>query len=198
MERNVADAQFLSDGVEPAVKNARDRLTDERDLCAAGNFLGLERAAGIDFPFARLEPAEIDAIDGRRPIRPAGNELRAATREGRRHLHARNLARDRARVVVGQRRRRPAAEPHAALRDIARGNDQEVGAEAADLRHHLLARAAADRDHRDHGRDADDDAEHGERAAQLVQPQRIERGKDGVAELHAACPGRGGSLYKVA
>ena len=44
----------------------------------------------------------------------------------------------------------------------------QVGAQALDLLLDARLRAAADRDHGDHRADADDDAEHGERAAQLV------------------------------
>ena len=187
-ERHIADAQFLPDRIEPAVKIACHSLADQRDLCAARDFLRLEHTAGLDIPFARLEPPEIDAEDAGRPVHAACDQLRAAAHVRRGHLHARHFLHDRGGVVVRERRGRAAAKPHAALRDVARHHDQEVGAEAADLGHYLLAGAAADGDHRDHRRDADDDAEHGQRAAQFMQAQRVERGDDGVEQGHSVAP----------
>jgi hypothetical protein len=67
-----------------------------------------------------------------------------------------------------------------------RRDHKEVRAEAADLRHHLFARAATNRDHCDHRGDADDDAEHGQCTAQLVQAQGVERGRDGITVRHSA------------
>ena len=88
----------------------------------------------------------------------------------------------------------PAPEPRAALRDVAGRDDGEVGAERADLPVDEIARAGADRHHGDHRRDADDDAEHGQEAAQGVAGDGRERGADRFGQPHAtASIGRGAS-----
>jgi hypothetical protein len=82
------------------------------------------------------------------------------------------------------------AAANAALGDVAGHHHQQVGAQAADLLDDLLPCAAADGNHGDHGGDADDDAEHGEGAAQLVQTQRVEGGDECVEEAHSAASAR--------
>ena len=52
---------------------------------------------------------------------------------------------------------------------------QHRRAECAIRSLHGLLRAVAERDHRDHGRDADDDAEHREQRAEHVGAQRGQR-----------------------
>ena len=57
---------------------------------------------------------------------------------------------------------------------LARLDDQVAHAEVLDERHHLLLRAGANRQHRDHGGDAEDHAEHGQQRAQLVDEQVVD------------------------
>ena len=59
-----------------------------------------------------------------------------------------------------------------------------VLAQARDLRFHLRLRAVADADHGDDRADADDDAERGQRRAQLVAPQRAQRDPESREEPH--------------
>ena len=69
------------------------------------------------------------------------------------------------------------------------GHDEdEVRAESLDLGLDLLLGAAADGDQDHDGRDADDDAEHGQHAAQPVGPQRVERDPERLAGPHARDP----------
>src|SRR6478672_12830406 len=68
----------------------------------------------------------------------------------------------------------------------ARGDDDEVRAQAADLALDLALRAVADRDHHDHGADADDDAEHRERRAHLVLEDALQRHAEDGLTGHAA------------
>ena len=150
---------------------------------------GSKPAPGRDVPFAGREPVEVDAVDARAPVAAAGHHLRAALHEGRRRHDAVDLAPDRLRVLVGQRRGRAGAEPRAALRDVAGRDDGEVRAERADLPVDEVARAGADRHHGDDGRDADDDAEHGEQAAQGIRHDGRKRGADGFGQAHAAASG---------
>ncbi len=79
---------------------------------------------------------------------------------------------DRGGVVLGERRSRAGAHADAARSHAAGQDDDQVRAEAPDLLVDPGLRARADRDHRDHRADADDDAEHGQDAAQLVHAER--------------------------
>jgi len=71
------------------------------------------------------------------------------------------------RIEIGQ----GDAAPGDARTFAARRHVQQVRAERAQLRHHLLARAQADGQHDDHGSDADDDAQQGQSRAEAVDPQ---------------------------
>src|SRR6185503_87755 len=61
-----------------------------------------------------------------------------------------------------------------------------VRAQRADLLLDALLRARADRDHDDDGADADDDAEHGKRAAQLVDRECAQRHAKELQRAHTA------------
>jgi hypothetical protein len=74
----------------------------------------------------------------------------------------------------------PAAD--AAL--LARDHRQQRGAERGDALVDRLLRSGAQRHHRDHGGDADHDAEHGQERAQLVGAQRLEGDPNDLADLH--------------
>ena len=68
------------------------------------------------------------------------------------------------------------------------------GAELADRLAQRLVEAADHRRHADDRRDADDDAEDGQRRAHLVRAQRVERHGDDVAEEAGADPAMAYSL----
>jgi hypothetical protein len=93
------------------------------------------------------------------------------------------VALDRHRVADPQRR--CAARPGArAARCRRTGHDhQEIRSEARDLPGDGHVGALPDRDHRDERRDADEDAQHGERRAELVAADRLDcRAQDHEAE----------------
>ena len=63
------------------------------------------------------------------------------------------------------------SEPHAAVVGRARHDEQQIGAELPDLLGDFGTGARADRHHTaDHGGNADDDAERGERCCVLLPP----------------------------
>ena len=105
--------------------------------------------------------------------------------DGRGGLHALHLALHRIGVVLGDRQLRARALARAAHREVAGQDDDEVGAQALDLVLDARLRAGADGDHRDHRAHADDDAEHRQRGAQLVDAQRGQRDAQRGEEVHA-------------
>jgi len=89
---------------------------------------------------------------------------------------------DRLRVVRGQPPERRGLDSR--LRHARRIHLEQCRTEAGDAVPHGLLRAVSKRDHRDHGADADDDAEHGEERAQLVGAQRVERDAGDFEQEH--------------
>src|SRR4029077_401236 len=69
---------------------------------------------------------------------------------------------------------------------VRRVDEDDVGAEGLDLVVDLHARAVADRDQQDHGGDADEDPEHGQRAAQPVGQQAAEGDAQRFEDVDAA------------
>ena len=136
----------------------------------------LEAAPGGDRPVAHVEVLGRDADHLRRPVGVAGDHLRRAAQRRRRAAPRASRGRS-PRVVLGQRRARADAQAHAARRWSTPGSTiSRLEPSARICSSHARLRARADRDHRDHRADADDDAEHGERAAQLVDaPARAAR-----------------------
>jgi hypothetical protein len=163
---------------------ARDRLPDQRDLRRRVEIGLRELAARGERPFARDQVVGRDAEDLRRPVAVAEHDLARAAQLRRRDLDLGNLARHQERVVLGKGLLRPRAHAHAARREVARQHDDEVGAQALDLVLDARLRARADRRHRDHRAHADDDAEHRQGAAQLVDAQRGERDPERREKAH--------------
>ena len=145
----------------------------------------VERLAGCDLPLPRLEELGRRAHDLRRPVAVAEHDLPAAAQRGRGGLHALHLALHRIGVVLGDRQLRTRALARAAHREVAGQHDDEVGAQALDLVLDARLRAGADGDHRDHRAHADDDAEHRQRGAQLVDAQGGQRDAQRGEEVHA-------------
>ena len=85
-----------------------------------------------------------------------------------------------------------ASQVRAEGEDAARTHEDEIGAERAELRLHAIVGAAHQRHQHDDLRDADDDAEHGERAAQDVDAQGVERDPQARAQGHGDRLARGG------
>ena len=82
-------------------------------------------------------------------------------------------------MPVGQRLgiehcERGTAAADAVTEKTAGPDRQDTRAEGVDLLVHGALRAGAQRDHRDHGADADDDAEHRQETAKQVGPNRLQ------------------------
>ena len=103
---------------------------------------------------------------------------------GARHLHSRDFGSDGGGILITQGGRCPGSEPHPGLGDIARNYNEQVRAQTADLGGDLLPCPCPDRHHGDHCRHPDDDAEHRQGTAQLVQAERIKGRQDGVKVGH--------------
>ena len=129
---------------------------------------------------ARIErQVDVGALDAGEPVLVAGDHLRLRLLSGGEVLRARDLAPDRVRVVLGQGARGADTAAHAARREVAGIHGDHVGAGALDLVFDHRLRAVAHRDERDHGRDADDHAEHGQARAHLVAAERLEGDAEG-------------------
>ena len=147
---------------------------EQRDLGRAVHVLRA-RAAGRSTtrPVARLEVVGGDALDDRGPVEVAEDRpgpCRAPT--GAATCDGGHLARDRPRVVLGQRLLAARAHAHAARGLRAGDTTMRFEPMALDLLGDARLGAGAHGDHGDHRGHADDDAEHGERAAQLVHAER--------------------------
>ncbi len=70
--------------------------------------------------------------------------------------------------------------------DLARADEEEIAAQAANALGDALLGALAYRHQGDDRADADDDAQHGESGAHLVGGEGNESGADGVEDAHAA------------
>ena len=104
---------------------------------------------------------------------------------GERHRDPVDVADDAAEqvdVVEGQ----PAHRRRRAELELARHDDDDVRPEPLDLLLDLLLRPAAERDEDHDRRDADDDAEHGQRAAQPVGAQGVQGDPERLAGPHGA------------
>ena len=174
-ERHVFDAQDLADGIFVAENLRGGGLADDADLVGAPHVLRGEGCAVRERPLAEVEIIRRFAVDAGEPVLIARRDLRGRDDFLAHARDRRDLAADGFRVLDFQRARAAPAGANAARGRAAGENQDDVLAEARDLRLHLRLRAIADADHRDDRADADDDAERGERGAQLVSPQSARR-----------------------
>src|SRR2546426_1292256 len=119
-------------------------------------------------------------------IRPTTRRSLLITERLDRVEAGRNLAGGVVVVVLGDRELAALAEPDTSRGHTARGQDDEVGAEALDLLAHARLRPGADAHHGDHGAHADDDPQHRQEAPELVDPQRADG--DPTALPDVLCP----------
>ena len=94
--------------------------------------------------------------------------------------------RHRLRIVVGQRLHRAGLRANAAGVGGAWVDEDEIRAEAVELRLDGGLRALADRHQRDDGADADDHAQHRQRRPQLVGHQRGEGDLERLTDVQMA------------
>ena len=102
------------------------------------------------------------------------NKLRARVDSRRHHRDARHFATNRFQVFNRQRVGAGVAGAAANAAHVLRAcaDEQQIRADAGNLRLHRSLRSLANADHGDHRGHADDDAEHGQRRAHLVANQR--------------------------
>ena len=185
-ERHLADADHLPERVAIAEQVAYHRFAEQRDLGRAGEIRRVETLAGGDHPIAHLEMLGRDPVEHCRPVVVARHHLAGAAQLGSSCLHFLDLALDGVGVVLRQRVARARAHARSARGHRAGKQHDQVRAERLDLFLHTRLGARAHPDHGDHGGNADDDAEHGERAAKLVDPQRAQRNPYAREPGHAA------------
>ena len=130
---------------------------------------------GGDAPVGDRRIVRADALDVRRPVLVAVLHLPLLADEVADLRDRRILAADRARVRDRERAGAAEAGADAAGGRRARQDHDDIGAEALDLLAHRLVGALADGDHDDERGDADEHAEHGQRRAHLVAPDRLRR-----------------------
>jgi len=128
-----------------------------------------DRSTINDVPFLHLERLGRDPEDAGRPVEVAVNHLhRRVAGRWCRGLDGRDLVLDRDRIVFGKGDLASLAAPDAAGAPAARRHDDEIRAETLDLLRHAGMSACAHGHHGDDRSHPDDDAEHRERASELV------------------------------
>src|SRR6185503_9554367 len=155
-----------------------------------GDVGAAEEVAALERPVADDRIVLAHAVDVGVPVRPRGGHLPApgallGLDRGDRRTE---LCLDGAHVLVCEVLRLSARAAQALIAQVRRRHRDEVRAERQDRVLHLLRRAVADGDHRDHRRDADDHTEHRQRGPQLVDDERLQRRAERVVELHSAPP----------
>src|SRR5262249_54398635 len=179
------DADHLAERVGVTEEVLRGRLAEERDLRRAVHIFARDEAARDDAPLAHLGVIRRHPLDTGRPVEVAVYDLRVPTHGWGRGLDEGNLSRDRGGVLLGDGELAALAHPDAARGGAAREHDDQVGSEALDLLGDPRLGAGPDTHHRDHRADADDDAQHGERAPQLVHPQGPQGDARALQRVHA-------------
>ena len=148
-------------------------------------------AGGEHRPLADGESAHVEEV-GRRAgdlnvrvlVLPHDLEVAVLLRRDADDVHRARL--DRLDVVVGELGRRASCRSRLACTRC--GLICSVVVPSRAMRSFTAScRAVAERDHRDDGRDTDDDAEHREERPQRVRAQRRERGANDFANQHGRC-----------
>ncbi len=186
--RHAPDAHGFPDRVGLAEERPRHRLAEQHDLGRRIDMRLVEAPAAGDLPLPCLEELRRRAPDLRGPVAVAEHDLPATAQHGRSDLHAGHLPLERIGIVLGDCQLRARPLPRAAECEVAGQHDDEVRPQALDLVLDARLRAGTHGHHRDHRADADDDAEHRQRAAQLVHAQRGEGDTQRGQEIHAARP----------
>ena len=181
--RELFDAQGFADRAVRVEQFTAHGGTDDAHGLAGAFFAGAEEAACGQFPVAGGEIIGGAAGDGGGPVAAADHHHHALAGGRRDGVQRADLDFYRFRIFGLERGRAGEAVGHA----LAGTQHQQVAAEAADLVRHGLRRAVAQRDHGDHGADADDDAEHGEERAHQVAPD-LSQGEQQCGPAHHAAP----------
>ena len=179
-----ADADQRAGGVAGAEELGAHRLAEQADAAAAAVLRIGEGAAQRHVPVAGDEIFRLGAGDLNREIVGAEHDahgLLRGRRDGAYILELRGKPLD---IFIVELFRGEAGD--AAAHRPGGLHDQQIAAQLGDVLLYLLGGARADGDHRDHGGDADDDAEQGQEGAQRVAAHRAKRETDGFDEHQAA------------
>ena len=177
---DLAQLQRLAHGVRLAEEVGRGRRADDRDRRVHSEVRAREEVAALQIPVAHDRVVLGHSVDVGVPVLAGGGHLPAAgalLSLDRGDARA-ELGLERAHVVEREVLRLRARALQTTLALVRRRDGDEVRAQREDGVLHLLRRAVADGDHRDHRRDADDHAEHRERRTQLVHHERLQRGAE--------------------
>ena len=174
-EGNLLDPDDMAYRVRVAEEVVHDGLPQETNLGGVPHVLLREDPSGGERPVPNGQDAGGGPVDPRRPVLIAVNHLGRTVVHGGHIGNGRALPGDGFGVVLRQGGLRAASHPEAAGGAAPRHDDQEVAADACHLLGDPFACAGPDGEHRDHRTHADDDPEHGQRGAHLVDPEGAER-----------------------
>ena len=190
--RHVTDAnrgvQRIMAGTEQIVGHGPAQDADPR---RGAVFVTGEEAADAERPGAHVQIVRADALHVRVPVLAAGHDLHASAFDRGAGHDRRAVAHDCPNIRQTQRSRGPGRGTRPAADRIARPDVDEVRPQTLDTRLNQRIRALADGDHRDDGRHAEHDAQHGEDGAQPIAPQRPPRHAQRHAEHDDRSPRRG-------
>ena len=162
------DAYHLVQWVRFAKQLGGDGLPNHGDFGRALQFCGFKHATTLQGPFACFQVIIGAAHDAGAPIGVAGNHLRTRAHGRRGNLHFRHVTRNGVGIVFRQALPCRCTQAHAALCQSARHHQHDVGAQAFHLLLHAVGGATPNRNHGDDCSHANDDAQHGQYAAQGV------------------------------
>jgi len=172
---NLLDPDDLPYGVRVAEEVVHDGLPQQTNLGGIPHVLLREHPSGGERPVPDGQDAGGGPVDPRRPVLIAVNHLGGAVVCGGHIGNGRALPGNGLGGVLRQGGLRAAPHPDAAGGAAPRHDDQEVAADACHLLGDPLPCPGSDGQHRDHRAHADDDPEHGQRGAHLVDPEGPER-----------------------
>ncbi len=185
LERLIPHADHLSRRIDLGPEELiADRLTQHRDFRRAAHVLRAEEHAVFHVPLTHEREVDVGAFQARRPVLIARNHLRAGVHAGGDVLDVRHFLLDGVDILDLEAGGRAHAAAHAAHGEVAGHDGDEVRAARSNLLLDAYLGAVAERDQRNHGRDADDHAEHGQGCAHLVARERLERDTRGHDRRH--------------
>ena len=172
-EGKILHSNCLTDGIGAGKQVVGNRLAHDQHA-RGGAHIGISKErAGLNRPLAHFGIFLADALNRSVPVHIAGHELAAGVNRRGQHRNGGHFAFNGFKIIdsqsVGARIAGTAA--HAANVLSARRYEEQIRANAVDLRLHRRLRTLADTHHCYHGRDTDNDAEHCERRAHLVALQ---------------------------
>ena len=177
---------IFPDGVFAREQVVDHGLAQQRYFVGGLDIFGGEGLAFFDADVANGQIFGRHAVDLGPPVIASVDHLLVVILDRRRVLHGGAFGLNRLGIPFRERLRVAVAALDSAGVLAARLNHDDVAADGGDLLMDAVGGAAAHRYHGDHGADADDDAEHGQRRAQLVHAQRAERDSHALEDfVHA-------------